>query len=89
LGKIFLEPETIQTWDFASNISTFVLGSFRVSTTGRAAFVGTFAAKQALRNMYSMGRRKRVINVLMKRIEDLDGRDAGNGFTHSAQLNSI
>jgi hypothetical protein len=71
LGDIYLEPEVIQARDLVTFPLLFLVGFVFLSS-----FLGKFA-EQAL-HMYSLGGRKRVIDVLMERIRVSDGQEGGN-----------
>jgi hypothetical protein len=71
LGDIFLEPEVIQARDLVTFPLLFLVGFVFLSS-----FLGKFA-EQAL-DMYTFGGRKRVTDVLMERIKELDGQEGGN-----------
>jgi hypothetical protein len=71
LGDIFLEPEVIQTRDLVTFPLLFLVGFVFLSS-----FLGKFA-EEAL-HMYSSGGRKRVIDVLMARIKELDDPEGEN-----------
>jgi hypothetical protein len=78
LGDIFLEPEVIQTRDLIVFPLLFLVGFVYLSS-----FLGKFA--ELALHMHKRGGRKRVIDVLLERIKELDDREDGNGVTSSAQ----
>jgi hypothetical protein len=71
LGDIFLEPEVIQARDLVTFPLLFLVGFVFLSS-----FLGKFS-EQVL-HTYGSGGRKRVIDVLMERIKELDGQEGGN-----------
>jgi hypothetical protein len=79
LGDIFLEPDTIQSRDLIIFPLLFLVGFVFL-----ASFLGKFA-ELALQKR-KMGGRKRVIDVLLERIKEREGREGGNGFTPSALI---
>jgi hypothetical protein len=77
LGDIFIEPETMQSRDLLIFPLLFLVGFVFLSS-----FLGKFA--DLALHMHEMVGRKRVIDVLLARIKELDGREGENDVTSSA-----
>jgi hypothetical protein len=77
LGDIFLEPETIQSRDLVTFPLLFLVGFVYLSS-----FLGKFA--ELALHMHEMVGRKRVIDVLLERMKELDGCEGENGVMSSA-----